>query len=99
MPGPSPIDSLPDDAAELATAVTTAARSIAVASADRWFRGVGESDTYMLSSARLNWRFFFQYKTGWSFLFFHDKSTWVPLDARLSTLAVPAVSPPVSLAE
>jgi len=91
---PGPLDQLPADIAELAAAVPMAAKSMALSSADRWFRPSRDSDTYALGSARLEWHFFFERSTGWSFLLFHEKKRWIPLDARVSTLARPASTPP-----
>src|SRR5258708_648721 len=96
---PGPLDQLPADIAELAGSVPVAAKSIALASADRWFRPTRDSDTFALDSARLTWRFFFRHSQGWSFFIFRDKKVWIPLDARISTLARPTASPPPPLGD
>lgn len=94
---PGSLDQLPSDVAALAEAVPEAARSIAAASADRWFRALRDSDTFALDAARLHWRFFFERRDGWSFLLFRKVDAFIPLDVRLSTLAMPADTAPAPI--
>lgn len=94
---PGPLDQLPDEVAELSATVPAAAKAIAGASADRWFRPVRGSDSYQLESARLEWRFFFERRDTWSFFLFRKANSFVPVDARLSTLARPAEAAPAAM--